>query len=492
MTSLSPLLIPAALGYSVLALLLRNTPLRGKNLFLMAASIPTGFGICSLILFFSIWIIPSKAMPISLTSGIGLTLFLGGFLLWKNSTEISRAKTPTPSPGVELFRQKLFDAVPKNKRTVLKSVFLAISCLIFLITLWNVIHFFLLSVSANITGGWDARYMWSLKAKFLFRSPEAWQGMFSPVISWSHGDYPLLWPGTLAWGWNWLGHESFLWPPWASLCFYISSVLILVWYLRTQVSPLAGWWGGTFFLLLIPPLFWSISLYTDLPLAFFMTASTLMLLVALRAGQAKLFMVSGLMAGLAAWTKNEGMQFLAVLSVLLGGLTFLKRQRTSSQTRLGLLSFLGGICLPLITVMILKIFFGKSGEYLGSGRSIGEICRTIFSQRSDISLILRSFAIHGRNFASWKGLWCFFSFAGIVWFFKKNRNGFSGIIPVLILLLNSGYALAFLISPANLSWHLATAFQRLLVHTAPLALVFSFEMLTFRTRAPEKQGGQTA
>ena len=282
MTELVPFCIPAFLGYFTLSALLNKTPLRWKELFLLAASIPTGLGICSVILFFSLWFVPSQARAISLTAGLGTTLFLGGFLLWRRSKDAPKALDAGSPFNMELFRQKFSSWIPKDKKAVLKSAVLAISFLFFLITLESVIRFFLVSVSTNITGGWDARYMWSLKAKFMFRSPEAWRGMFSPLLSWSHQDYPLLWPGSLAWGWNCLGHESLLWAPWVSLCFYVSCALILVWYLGTQVSPVAGWWGGSFFLGLIPPLFWSIHQYTDLPLAFFMTASVLMLLTGLR------------------------------------------------------------------------------------------------------------------------------------------------------------------------------------------------------------------
>jgi len=479
--ALAPLLIPALLGYFTLALLLRRIPLRWKPLFLLAAAIPTGFGICSLMLFFSLWAVPSKSMALSVSSGLAITLLLGGFLL----RQYSKRTSPAPS-AVELIRQKFIASMPKDRGAILKFVLWVISLLIFLVTLWSVIQFFLLSVSTNITGGWDARYMWLLKAKFMFRSPEAWQDMFSPLLSWSHTDYPLLWPGTLAWGWNWMGQESLLWPPWASLGFYLSCAMILVWYLGTEVSPLAGGWGGTFFLLLIPPLFWSIHLYTDLPLAFFITAATLLLLVALRSGHSRLFLISGLMAGLAAWTKNEGLQFWGITILLLASMKILSKRSAPHEPTFHLSPFLWGSCLPLVTVLIFKIFFGKSGEYLGPEHSLGDIFARIFSAGSETGLILLSFVRHCVDFASWKGLWIFFFTACLVFFFKKNRRRYTGILPTLVALINFGYVTAFLISPADLNWHLGTALERLLIHTAPLALVFSFEILTFRKTAIQK------
>ena len=485
MTALSPLLIPALLGYFALTTLLRSVPIRHKNLFLTAASLPTGFGICSVILFISLWIIPSHAKLISISASIGATLTLGGFFLLERLRTGQPHMVPYSLPGPKILFQKFLSNIPRNKEAILKLAVRSVSILIFLAALWAIIQFFTLSVSTNITGGWDARYMWSLKAKFMFRSPVDWQTMFSQKLLWTHPDYPLLWPGTLAWGWNCLGQESLLWPPWASLCFYISCALILVWYLTAHVSLVTGCLSGTFFLLLTPPLFWSIHQYADIPVTFFMTASGLMLITALRSGQARLFWLSGLMAGFAAWTKNEGVLFLLWTGILLGGLKVLKK-RAPSVTLSSLKAFLGGVFLPLLWILAFKIFLGKTGDYFGSERSAQDYLTLVFLGLKSGPMILQAFWNQMSGFPAWKGLWSFFFLACFVLPFKKRTNGYEGLLLALIFLINLDYILAFLTTPNDLKWHLQTALERLLIHTAPLALAFSFETLTFRRNIPLK------
>lgn len=486
MTALSPLVIPALLGYLMLTSLVRSVPIRHKKLFLATASLPTGFGICSMILFISLWILPSHARLISWAVSVGTTLALGGFLLFKHFSNRQPHAVSHALPDLKIILKKSLSRILENKKSALRFTLQTMGFLVFLAALWAIIQFFTLAVSANITGGWDARYMWLLKAKFMFQSSADWQTVFSPKLSWTHPDYPLLWPGTLAWGWNCLGHESLFWPPWASLCFYVSCTLILVWYLAAHISPIAGWIAGTFFLVLTPPLFWSIQQYTDVPLTFFMTASALTLITALRSGQTRLFVVSGLMAGFAAWTKNEGLLFLIWTGILLSGMKLLKK-RTSSSKIPFLKAFLLGAFLPLLWILAFKIFLGKSGDYLGSNRSALDYLTLVFSGWKNGPMILQSFWDQISGFPAWKGLWTFFLLACFVFLLKKKRNGYEGLLLTLILLLNSDYILAFLTTPNDLAWHLQTALERLLIHTAPLALAFSFETLTFRRNIAQIQ-----
>ncbi|MBI3863197.1 MAG: hypothetical protein HY290_15000, partial [Planctomycetia bacterium] len=52
-------------------------------------------------------------------------------------------------------------------------------------------------------GGWDARAIWNLRARYLFRSGDAWRDAFSD--SFDHTDYPLLLPAGLARVWTFAG-----------------------------------------------------------------------------------------------------------------------------------------------------------------------------------------------------------------------------------------------------------------------------------------------
>jgi len=196
-------------------------------------------------------------------------------------------------------------------------------------------------------------------------------------------------------------------------------------------------------------------------------------------------MISGLMAGFAAWTKNEGLLFLIWSSILLLGLNFFKKRIPFMKTPY-LKSFLGGAFSPLFCLIIFKFFLGKNGDYFGAGRSVHDYLTLVCSGWKSIVLILQTFGNQISSFPSWKGLWNFFFLACCVLFFRKKENRYGGLLLLLILLINLDYILAFLITPNDLKWHLQTALERLLIHTAPLTLAFSFETLTFRRNAQTK------
>src|SRR5579871_5924244 len=68
-------------------------------------------------------------------------------------------------------------------------------------------------------GDWDAWAIWNLRARFFYRGGEQWTAAFSPLLSWSHPDYPLLIPGAVARGWTYAGRETML-VPWLIACLF--------------------------------------------------------------------------------------------------------------------------------------------------------------------------------------------------------------------------------------------------------------------------------
>lgn len=60
---------------------------------------------------------------------------------------------------------------------------------------------------ASPHGEWDAWSIWNLRARFLFRATEA-AAPFDPLLNWSHPNYPLLVPASIAGLWTWNGGEA--------------------------------------------------------------------------------------------------------------------------------------------------------------------------------------------------------------------------------------------------------------------------------------------
>jgi hypothetical protein len=171
-------------------------------------------------------------------------------------------------------------------------------------------------------GDLDAWAIWNNRARFLYRSGEDWRDTFrDPRIGWSHPDYPLLVPGSVARLWNYGGQETVLAPCLIGGLFTFATAGLLVSALSVLRSRSQGYIAGL--LLFSSPFYLQLGTaqYADVPLSWFFLA-TLVLWCLERTpegGQSLTVpLLTGLTAGLAAWTKNEGMLFfVAVLFVRL-------------------------------------------------------------------------------------------------------------------------------------------------------------------------------
>ena len=166
-------------------------------------------------------------------------------------------------------------------------------------------------------GRWDAWMTWNMRARFIFRGGDAWQDAFTGLPPHSHPDYPLLLHGLVVRGWVYAGHETTLAPIAIGLLFTFGTVALAVSALRTYRGTAQGLLAamvllGTPFLITH-----GASQYADVPVSFFFLATLVLLyLYDASGGRTHGFLVlAGAAAGLAAWTKNEGLLFLASLAV---------------------------------------------------------------------------------------------------------------------------------------------------------------------------------
>jgi hypothetical protein len=168
--------------------------------------------------------------------------------------------------------------------------------------------------------GWDAFSIWNLHARFLFRGGSHWRDGFTPVLPWSHPDYPLLLPAAIAHFWSCLGHDSPAVPAVIGLLFTFGTVGLLFSALTILQGRMPAMLGAT--ALLATPSFieQGTSQYADVPLAFFYLATVVLFCLQDNLpddGNAphpsRLLVLAGSTAALAAWTKNEGLLFLCAV-----------------------------------------------------------------------------------------------------------------------------------------------------------------------------------
>lgn len=166
-------------------------------------------------------------------------------------------------------------------------------------------------------GGYDAWAVWNLRARAIFRAGDAWHDGFSSLLL-SHPDYPLLLPLSVVRAWMYGGTETTAVP--AVLAWLFTAAIVGV--VTSAVAALSGRAQGYLAgLVLLGYTFFIVHASTqtaELPLMFFYVAALVLFAFHNDAADGKgsgALVLAGLAAGFAAWTKNEGLLFLAAAGV---------------------------------------------------------------------------------------------------------------------------------------------------------------------------------
>ncbi|HYP20125.1 MAG TPA: glycosyltransferase family 39 protein, partial [Chloroflexia bacterium] len=169
---------------------------------------------------------------------------------------------------------------------------------------------------------------WAMKARIIFLdgyiSPAAYA---DPSRAITHLDYPLMVPLTEAWFFGWLGTPDDRLAGVPSVLFYIALVTICYAAVRARG-------GGQTGALLAATVVATMSLlaglagavFAEMPLALFTAIAGLYLLKWLEGGPAGGLLIASLGAGLALWTKKEGVLLLAALCVAALATNFARRR----------------------------------------------------------------------------------------------------------------------------------------------------------------------
>jgi hypothetical protein len=355
--------------------------------------------------------------------------------------------------------------------------------------------------------GWDAFTIWNLHARFLFLGGEHWRDGFSALVGGSHPDYPLLLPAAIAQFWTFLGHDDPRVPAMIGIAFAFATAGVLfagLVTLRGRVQAMVA-----AIALLSTPFFieQGADQYADIPLSFFLLATVVLLCfsdhqsgdeqrheegskkVALSSSQ-RLLILAGLVAGFAAWTKNEGLLFL--LAVALSRVVILARMRRrahddpkddKSKNALAFWGTAAPLLLGLLPGLVLVLYYKHS---------IG-IAGDLFSDPANALPKLLDPARYWAIFAGYvKGLvrfghWLWMPgtvvLAALFVMCDRDRDqtrqsGFRTSVLALGLTF-IGYFAVFLITPYDIHWHLRFSLVRLFLQLWPSALFLSFLALSW-------------
>jgi len=332
-------------------------------------------------------------------------------------------------------------------------------------------------------GDWDGWAIWNMRARFIFRSGENWRDSFSPLIAWSHPDYPLLVPLSVVWLWTVIGRETTVAPMLIAAIFSVSTVALLSASIARLRGPTQGLLAGI--AILGAPFFiqHGASQYADIPLGFFFLETiVLFALYEQSPGTSPwLLVMSGLTAGLSAWTKNEGLLF--CLSVAVARLVAVIPRRGMRPALRETALFIAGLIIPLAMTFYLKIRLVPPGDLLSSQEP--SMLMDHLMQPSRYALIMKTFlrtAIQGtRGAAGLPVLLIYFLLLGRKDGKAEPRLG-ARTASYSISLMLAGYFLVYLVDTYDLQWHLSTSIDRLFIQLWPTFLFWFFlEVRTHRT-----------
>ncbi|MGE5073475.1 MAG: hypothetical protein ACM3MF_08615 [Anaerolineae bacterium] len=357
------------------------------------------------------------------------------------------------------------------------KVLLTAAAAVFLISLLSTASYIL----RRRQGDWDAWMMFNRAARFIYRAQSNWLDSFSPRIDpIFHADYPLLLAMNIASGWDTLGSETPHVPMAQSALFAVGCAGLFVSALALTRSP------GQAALGMI--VFWGTPAVVnegarelaDLPLAYFVLATMVLIQLYMLRGRPALLVLAGLAAGLAAWTKNEGSVFVIAAAM---GLTaaYLRREPLRPLGWYAL-----GVGLPLAIVLYFKLVLAPRSDVL-SNSPVHAAAQALDPARH--IEILRFFGEQFLYFGGWSilGVPVGIVLVLLVYLLLARQPAeprqrpllVAGIVLLAVQAL--GYYAVYVITPYDLTWHLTYSVSRIFLQIFPLVALVVLNL----TRTPE-------
>jgi hypothetical protein len=456
------LMIALGMGY-FLAAWLSTAPWTKRWRYIWVSLSPgLGLGLSSLIYFYwRILIGPTGAAYLAFELAV---LFGLGVVYWQRRSRIQ------------------FDtSYPRNTLEQLQGMKWLLIILLVVLGL-SLLAFFLLAMIFP-HGSWDSWAIWMLAGRYLYRVGADWHVVFSSSLF--HPDYPMLIGASVARLWTYQGGESQAAPILIMFLFASSAIAILISALSMIRDNFAAILGGLAVLGGGVLIVFAGLQGADVPLAYIILTTLIVFTLAERYSDKGMgiWILGGVLAALATWTKNEGWLFLIVI-----GLAFLSGGWTGKPWRVSLKH--GGWALigaaPVVALVLYYRLFLAPENDLIAGQSENTLMQLFQIRRYlEITRALTA-GITGLGEKGTPPVMLLLLSAFLFGLRPRSERpaAFRANLIVCGLIL-SGYFLVYLITPYDLGWHLDTSVTRLILHIWP-ALVFT----TFlAVRLPEVDGG---
>jgi 4-amino-4-deoxy-L-arabinose transferase-like glycosyltransferase len=339
-------------------------------------------------------------------------------------------------------------------------------------------------------GDWDAWMNWNMRARMILRAGPEWRVAFTPLLPWSHPDYPLLLHSLVVRSWLYAGGETLAAPALVALIMSASTVAVLLTSLRLLRSPSQGWIGGL--VLVSTPVFvvQGAAQYADVPLGCFLLLALIFLALdgSYHERTPAFAGLAGFAAGLALWTKNEGALFLLALAVAHVLLSLWHRQPALGRSARAFLLGLGPV---LCVLAYFKLRLAPPNDLISGLALDRTLSRVAAPDR--YAAIGRALKGHIAGFGG-NGLisavWLLVAYLAGTWVSDETRKaGWLRTASLALLIVVAGHASVYLTMSDELPRHLNNSLERLLLQLWPATLFVLFTALRTPEEASEASRG---
>lgn len=453
-----PFLLAILLGFSLCANLAINQEVRSIALWVAPA---TGIGVTALLFYlWSIAFYPTFAPQVY----IGLELLLAFFAL---SIFIYRLRRKGEKERVQ-------PAFSPEKRLRWETALLG---LVFAVCLGLFALSFVQHLRDSPYGEWDAWAVWNLRARYIFLGGAEWRNAFSEYL---HGaDYPVLISMAIARNWTLVGRDVQAVPQILAGIFAFSTVGLLI----SALSKARGRSQGLIAAIVLTStpafLYWSANQYADIPLGFYFLAAAAFIYIynTSQSPAPQYLAVTGLMGGLALWTKNEGVFLVAgLLSAQAGYFVFKKRSLGNLREWIW---FAIGILPALILLASFKLFVAPTNYVFN--QSASSLLEKLLSW-SRYKAVTLAFRDEFFSFGDWLvpllPLLLFYAvFTGFDLGKIRQEKKALAILGITLAMIFLAYMAAYVITPLPMDWQIRQSIDRLVLQIFPSGLLLLFLMI---------------
>lgn len=427
---------------------------RGRLLQALAFGPGVGFGLLSLVVFFSR--VLGLARPTLWTiAGVGAIVW--GLVRLSRPARAAREATPDA-------RDRRWPGWLRWAAAVLCAGTLVVA----------LAGFYVFSVRQP-DGAWDAVAMWNVRARFLFAGYDAFPDSQRRVAPMSMPYRPLLLPGAVAGQAMLVGSEDQTIGSATALAFTAALGTLVFFLVRSAASATVALVAVALTFSARPLVHWAPSQMADVPLAYYLLASAAGLASLQRsAGVPRLHpALIGFMLGMLLWIKDEGSALAAIL--ILAGCVFALLDgvpRDTAWRRSPLLPLAVGAVPGAVALLIYR---GPGIEAIGllQGDWVG---RLLSPERWWLSVREVSSMLFGWAWGDdrgWGLTWAFVQGSAILglWYRSKASTRLLCQVTVVMLLICAFWILTYTLTPWAQEWHIGSSLERAVAQVYPTVVV---------------------